>query len=62
MTYCTCWADYPNKAHKKSNGQWLCVDKYKCVRHRTGTYSGSGLKTKYMKISEGKPNESKGLM
>ena len=49
-TYCTCWANYPNKAHKKNNGTWRCVDKYRCVRKRTGTSQYSGLKTKCVKV------------
>lgn len=57
-TYCTCWADYPNKAHKKANGAWLCVDKYRCIRKRTGFYSGTGLKTKCIKIEEAKANDT----
>lgn len=32
MTFCTCWAEYPNKSHLLKNGKWKCVDKYKCVR------------------------------
>lgn len=49
-TYCSCWVDYPNKAHKKDNGKWLCVDKYRCIRKRTGTSMGYGLKTKCVKV------------
>ena len=49
-TYCSCWVDYPNKAHKKANGTWLCVDKYRCIRNRTGTSQYSGLKTKCVKV------------
>lgn len=48
-TYCSCWVDYPNKAHKKNNGKWRCVDKYRCIRKRTGT-GYNGLKTKCEKI------------
>ena len=33
MSFCTCWKDYQNECHKKDNGKWICVDKYKCVRH-----------------------------
>ena len=36
MTFCTCWRDYPNPAHKKKNGRWLCVDSYRCIRKREG--------------------------
>ena len=28
---CRCWLDYPNEAHKKRNGEWKCVDQYRCV-------------------------------
>lgn len=57
-TYCSCWADYPNQAHKKASGAWKCVDSYKCIRQRTGFYAGSGLKTKCEKITEVKPNDT----
>lgn len=57
-TYCTCWADYPNKAHKKANGAWKCLDKYTCIRQRTAhTCAGIGLKTKCQKIEEAKLND-----
>lgn len=29
---CSCWVHYPNDAYKKENGNWKCVDKYKCIR------------------------------
>lgn len=32
MTYCTCWVEYPNRAHEFKNGHWKCVDKYKNIR------------------------------
>lgn len=36
MTTCTCWVDYPNKAHKKANGKWKCVDCYINIRKNDG--------------------------
>lgn len=36
MTTCTCWADYPNTAHKKSTGKWKCVDCYKNISNHDG--------------------------
>ena len=33
---CSCWVNYPNKAYKKRNGEWKCVDKYECIRDREG--------------------------
>lgn len=48
-TYCTCWVDYPNENHKKANGSWKCKDNYICIRKRTGSWSGYGLKTKCIK-------------
>ena len=29
---CRCWSNYPNQMHKKSDGQWKCVDCYKLVK------------------------------
>ena len=46
---CSCWIDYPNPAHKKSNGQWKCVDCYKQVRKRNGYTS----KTKCVLVEKG---------
>ena len=40
---CSCYAEYPNEFHKRKNGNWICVDKYVCVRKR-GKY-----KTKCMR-------------
>ena len=61
MTYCTCWMEYPNKAHKKSNGKWLCVDKYKCVRpleyKKVGTIDMPYRKTKCERIEIEKSGE-----
>lgn len=46
--------EYPNEAHKKSNGTWLCVDKYKCVRpleyKKVGTIEMPYRKTKCERI------------
>lgn len=53
MTYCTCWCDYPNPNHKRKNGKWLCVDKYKCVRKGDGYTT----KTKCEKKREGDRND-----
>ena len=36
---CSCWVNYPNKAHRKRNGEWKCVDSYECIRDRKG-YDG----------------------
>ena len=56
-TYCSCWAEYPNEAHKKASGAWKCKDKYICIRQRQGaTWAGRGLKTKCVK-KEGLTNE-----
>ena len=29
---CSCWREYPNEGRRHSNGRWICVDKYECVR------------------------------
>lgn len=29
---CSCWCDYPNIHHQHKNGNWKCVDKYRCIR------------------------------
>lgn len=54
MTYCTCWREYPNEAHRKPNGKWICVDKYKCVRpleyQEVGTIDMPYRKTKCERI------------
>lgn len=31
---CSCYAEYPNKAHKFKNGNWKCVDKFKPIKHK----------------------------
>lgn len=50
-TYCSCWVDYPNEAHKKANGSWKCKDNYKCIKRREGLrHAGYGHKTKCVKI------------
>lgn len=36
MTMCSCWVNYPNNNHKKSNGKWKCVDYYKCISNYDG--------------------------
>lgn len=37
---CRCWVGYPNEAYKKRNGEWKCIDQYKCImqgdwKHKT---------------------------
>lgn len=29
---CSCYYEYPNPCHRRRNGNWLCVDKYECIR------------------------------
>ena len=29
---CHCYLHYPNPSHKKKNGEWKCVDKYKPMK------------------------------
>ena len=29
---CRCWSNYPNPMHKKSNGQWKCIDCYELAK------------------------------
>lgn len=29
---CTCYCHYPNINHKKPNGKWKCVDKYRPIK------------------------------
>lgn len=28
---CSCYQEYPNVLHKRSNGAWKCIDKYEKV-------------------------------
>lgn len=30
--YCSCWCEYPNENLKFKNGNWRCIDNYKCIR------------------------------
>lgn len=50
-TYCTCWIDYPNPNHRKTNGKWLCVDCYKPIRKG----DGRKVKTKCVKAEKEEP-------
>ena len=29
---CSCYMPYPNISHKKKNGKWKCVDKYRPIK------------------------------
>ena len=41
---CTCWREYPNEARRRSNGKWICVDKYECVRQlQVGEVGDTGV-------------------
>ena len=43
---CRCWCPYPNKAYKKSNGQWKCVDNYELVKQGNSYHSKTRCKLK----------------
>lgn len=32
---CSCYMTWPNKNHRKDNGEWRCVDRYVPMRHNT---------------------------
>lgn len=38
---CSCFAEYPNVAHKNKNGTWKCIDKYEKCEDWVGKYLGS---------------------